>query len=1194
MMKSNLSKSSLSLSLANSGLLFQTIFNQQFQFMAVLNTNGVVIEVNDMALVAQGVKREDYIGKLFWESPAWQNLPEWKDIWKQRLDESAVVKKGVLCEDVFQVGDGSFRYASSLTSAVFDPDNQILLGYIIQAVDTTKRQLVENKVRENEARLSFILEHSNIGSWDLDLVNNTSVRSLKHDQIFGYDSHIPEWNYEFFLQHVIPQDRADVDHKFQYALKHTVDWNFECRIKRKDGKIRWINASGGFAYEATGKANLMCGIVQDITEIKELQLKDIRHHDELKSVFNALPDTYFRMEADGTILDFITQNESILYKAPENFIGQRMQDVLPDKVGELFQLKINEVNILECPLVFNYELTVNNKSSHFDARLNKIPMNDQLICVVRDISEQVYLNNILEQSQAAAKLGSWVQSFDRDELFWSNEVYRIFEYDLQDSITVQHFYNRVHPDDRSIVEHCFQSSIKNNIPYKVEHRLLFPDGRIKYVLESAEHIYDSNQKHIQSIGTVQDISKQKEDSERHQLSFKVFNETHEGILITNAQQLVVDVNPAFTEISGYSHEDIVGKHPSVLNSGKQSPQFYVQMWESIKKHGFWQGEVWNKTKQGEYYAELLNISSLKNDFGEITHYVGVFSDITDRKRQLEKLNQMAHYDELTNLPNRALFIDRFQQAIAHSARTGHQLAICFLDLDNFKPINDNHGHEAGDLLLIEVASRIKTCIRNEDTVSRQGGDEFAILLNDIQAPSQYECTMRRIHKSLAMPYFITGLELNITASSGITIYPSDVGDIDTLLRHADHAMYQSKLQGKNCFHLYSPDLDQRIIKKNFLVDEVKQALNNHEFTLYYQPKVNMVSGIVFGVEALIRWNHPVKGQIPPLEFLPYIGDTFLDIKVGEWVIENSLKQLDVWMQNRCKLEVSINISTNHLLSPTFYLHLEESLSKYPTYYSQYLQLEILESSAFGDIQMITSIIESCQNKLGVTFSLDDFGTGYSSLTHLKNLPVNTIKIDRSFVRDILDDPSDFAIIEGVIALTKSFNRHVIAEGVETVDHGNMLLLMGCECAQGYQISKPMPIDVFDVWLSEYTPNLIWKTTNSKQQTKKENSLEIFKLIFIHTFNKIKLDPLLKSTNVYCPIISVQGEHCESWLYRQKQNDVFTKKQIEQLESKYYQVIDSVHAIQKKYQKNDIDEAHDYLVIFDQVYQDMIKAIALCE
>ncbi|WP_413702402.1 putative bifunctional diguanylate cyclase/phosphodiesterase [Psychromonas sp. KJ10-10] len=422
------------------------------------------------------------------------------------------------------------------------------------------------------------------------------------------------------------------------------------------------------------------------------------------------------------------------------------------------------------------------------------------------------------------------------------------------------------------------------------------DGHVVWVEISASPTGEIGGQPNTLIAVVMDINQRKKSEEKLQLAYRVINDTREGIIITDAKQLIVDVNPAFTQITGYASDDVIGKHRNILFSDKQSPQFYEEMWQTVIEQDSWQGEVWSRTKQGNLYAELLTISSLKNDYNQVTHYVSVFSDITHSKKRQDQLNLMAHYDVLTKLPNRALFIDRFQQSIAHSKRSGNQLAVCFLDLDDFKPVNDNYGHEAGDRLLIEVAHRISACIREEDTVSRQGGDEFAILLNDIKTMSQYEVTMQRIHSALAEPYIIDDIKHYITASSGVTLYPSDDGDIDTLLRHADHAMYQSKLAGKHRSQLYSLDLDRRIIDKNQQLEEIKQALIQHQFELYYQPKINMATGKVLGVEALIRWNHPQKGLVPPIDFLPLTDGTSLEVKIGEWVINQALRQLDKWQK----------------------------------------------------------------------------------------------------------------------------------------------------------------------------------------------------------------------------------------------------------------------------------------------------------
>jgi len=586
----------------------------------------------------------------------------------------------------------------------------------------------------------------------------------------------------------------------------------------------------------------------------------------------------------------------------------------------------------------------------------------------------------------------------------------------------------------------------------------------------------------------------------------------------------------------------------------------------------------------------------RNDYLEINQLCDGFNSMLGEiQSRDEHLQRLALYDELTGIPNRTLFIDHFHRAIAHSKRTKTQLAICFLDLDNFKPINDDFGHEAGDKLLIEVAKRISTSIREEDTVSRQGGDEFAILLGDIESFEQYEQTVDRIHHSLTQPYLIDNYSHKMTASSGITLYPADDGDIDTLIRHADQAMYHAKLAGKDRYHLFNPLHDKRIIQKHHRLSEIEQALANNEFTLFYQPKVNMVTGDVFGVEALIRWIHPKQGLIPPLVFLPIIEGSELEIKVGDWVLDKALAQIDEWQSQDINLEVSVNISSHHLQSEAFLAQLKKSLAKYPAVEAQSLQLEILESSALGDIHTVSNIIKTCQNTLGVNIALDDFGTGYSSLTHLRNLPADTVKIDQIFVRDMLDDPSDYAIVDGVIGLTDSFNRSVIAEGVETTEHGLMLLISGCYEAQGYGIAKPMPAEKFPHWLSNYIPNQEWLRCGHEYRTVKEKKIRLFQLISEQWRDKFVANIQSSSENKKnWPIMDSQHCHCGDWIKRAKQTQLFEQPWLDNLNNTHETFHSTADILFLKYQHGDIDVAREGLIEFNATFDEINILIEHCE
>ena len=573
---------------------------------------------------------------------------------------------------------------------------------------------------------------------------------------------------------------------------------------------------------------------------------------------------------------------------------------------------------------------------------------------------------------------------------------------------------------------------------------------------------------------IHDISERKQAEERLRFTASVFEHAHEGIMITDASARIVDVNRTFSEITGYSREDVLGRSPNLLRSGYHSPSFYSEMWAALYTDGYWRGEVWNRRKNGEVYPELLTISSVQPPDGGVSHYVAVFSDITVLKEHQQKLERMAHYDALTQLPNRVLLADRLMLALTQARRTSKLLAVCYLDLDGFKPVNDTFGHEAGDMLLIEVAARLKQVLRNGDTVARLGGDEFVLLLSGLDDIGKCQLALDRVLQTVAQPYPLGNDRVaTLSASIGVTLYPVDGADADTLLRHADQAMYLAKQAGRHRYHLFDPEHDRQAHAHREAMTRIEQALSAGEFCLYYQPKVNMRYGTVIGAEALIRWQHPERGLLPPSEFLPVIEDSEFSVALGEWVMAEALRQMDTWQQHGLALPVSVNIAARHLQHPGFSERLSSLLGHYPNVPASQLELEVLETAALDDIAYVSALIERCRGQ-GVGFALDDFGTGYSSLTYLKRLPASVLKIDQSFVRDMLKDPEDLAIIEGVIGLAQAFRRSVIAEGVETLEHGALLIQLGCDLGQGYGIARPMPADAIPAWVAGFVPPAIWQ------------------------------------------------------------------------------------------------------------------------
>jgi len=460
------------------------------------------------------------------------------------------------------------------------------------------------------------------------------------------------------------------------------------------------------------------------------------------------------------------------------------------------------------------------------------------------------------------------------------------------------------------------------------------------------------------------------------------------------------------------------------------------------------------------------------DSDEFVGCVVSFQDVSEKYRLKEEVEWQAWHDALTNLPNRTLLQDRFRLAVSNANRSNSMIAVCVLDLDNFKPINDSYGHDYGDKVLVEVARRLMTSVRSDDTVARFGGDEFVLLLNDFHDHVEIDASIKRVFEALAKPYLINEQIFTVSSSIGLSVYPEDNVDPDTLLRHADQAMYQAKHSGKNQFTYYDAQLTQLSHDRSKEFNRIVQAYEQNEFVLFYQPKVNMRTGIITGAEALIRWEDPERGLLGPLDFLPHIENTPLMVNIGRWVIEQALIQLDLWLDQGKDWTISINIDAYHFMQNDFISDLVIALARHPNVLENKLEIEILETVAFDDLTQVSEQIADCQ-ALGVNFALDDFGTGYSSLSYLKSLPAECLKIDQSFVRDMLDNRQDLALIEGIISLSKVFQRHVIAEGVETAEHGVVLMRLGCDHAQGYGIARPMPASDMEIWAQTYTPDESW-------------------------------------------------------------------------------------------------------------------------
>ena len=604
--------------------------------------------------------------------------------------------------------------------------------------------------------------------------------------------------------------------------------------------------------------------------------------------------------------------------------------------------------------------------------------------------------------------------------------------------------------------------------FRGELTFIDKDGR-KFPCEVSSSVFNGKDDiPLRSI-LARDITERKEAEQQLRIAATAF-ESQEGMVVTDAQKIILRVNQSFSRITGYAAEEVIGRHIRLLQSGQHDASFYVTMWQNLYESGSWQGEVWNRRKNGETYPQWLTITAVKNAAGEVTQYVASLIDITQRKAAEDEVKQLAFYDPLTQLPNRRLLLNRLEQSLVVSRRTHRLGALLFIDLDNFKMLNDTLGHDKGDCLLKEVAHRLNSCVRESDTVARLGGDEFVIMLEDLsktvhEAVMQAESIGRKILLSLNQPYALGEQQpYHSTASIGITLLGERQDSVDDLMKRADLAMYESKAAGRNTLCFFDPQMQANIKARAMLEADLRRGLPEREFCLYYQPQVDS-TGRVTSAEALVRWNHPEHGVLSPAVFIPLAEETGLIAPLGHWVLEAACKQLAIWKNqpDKAHLSISVNVSAVQLRQPDFVEQVLETIAQTQAN-PERLKLELTESLLLENVEDIIAKMTALKAH-GIGFSLDDFGTGYSSLAYLKRLPLDQLKIDQTFVRDLLTDPNDATIARTIIALAESMGLSVIAEGVETQAQRDCLASEGCHAYQGYFFGKPLPLEAFEALLS---------------------------------------------------------------------------------------------------------------------------------
>ncbi|MHB8369740.1 MAG: putative bifunctional diguanylate cyclase/phosphodiesterase [Leptospirales bacterium] len=683
-------------------------------------------------------------------------------------------------------------------------------------------------------------------------------------------------------------------------------------------------------------------------------------------------------------------------------------------------------------------------------------------------SSEAYLNTLIEAVPAALFLkdaeGRWLK-VNRAGL----DLFDLFEKPWQNRTDIE--LSREYPLFREALETCRARDLaawERGKPTVAIECVPREDGTVLKLETTKVPVKNPDGSPLGLVVSAYDLTEHLRFEELLRRYQRIFESAAEGIVITDEDRTIVDVNPAFCRVTGYSREEVLGQTPRILHSGRQTVEFYRAMWTSLETRGSWEGEIWNRRKSGEIYCEHLEVDTLIGD-DQVKNYVGIFSDITARKENEERIVHLAFHDSLTDLPNRRAFKRKIEEALAQANRKrGYHLAIGILDLDGFKEVNDRLGHPAGDDLLIQVSKRLKSVFRETDTLARLGGDEFGLLLSEGE---NVEAFFDRIMKTLREPFEIGSERVTISGSLGTTLVPPDRADADLLIAHADLALYRVKNRGRNGWAPFQQEMEESLELRHRILTEFERALSKGELLLHYQPQVNMTTGEVIGVEALLRWDHPERGLLLPSEFIDVVEKSELIAPLGHFVLEEALAQQRRWTEGGLDLRISVNIGARHFLSESF----GEDLERVAAYHGacpMTLELEVTETEALKDLSQAQKVIEKCR-AFGIAVSLDDFGTGQASLTSLQNLSVEEIKIDQGFALKIRSSRKDRAIVSSLVVVGRMMEIDVMVEGVETEEDGRALIDMGCELAQGYAIARPMPAEEIPQWVAIWKPFESW-------------------------------------------------------------------------------------------------------------------------
>ncbi|WP_064036877.1 bacteriohemerythrin [Methylomonas methanica] len=1041
--------------------------------IVITDLNANIEFVNEAFVKATGYSRAETLGqnpKLLHSGKTPSQT--YTDMWAKLTNGE--VWKG---EFINKRKDGSEFIELALISPVHQADGRIT-HYLAIKEDITERKHLETALKESNDELHTLLNSMAEGAYGVDINGDCTFVNRSFLRILGYEEaneiigkHIHE-----LIHHSHPDGSAypATECCMYSAFRHNEKIHVE-------DEVFWRRDGSAVPVEYWSQPIVTDGIVTgaiatfvDITERKQAADATLSASQYARSLIEASLDPLVTISAEGKITDVNTATERVTGVDRTSLIGSDFADYFtdPEKAREGYQQVFSNGFVTDYPLAIRHTSdkvtdVLYNASVYRDG-------NDKILGVfaaAREITERKRIEAKLRDSESRLRAiienePECIKIVDANgNLVQMNPAgLKMIEAESAEHVIGKPVLSVIAPEHRKAFADMHERIIAGKSE-QLEYEIIGIKGGRRWVDTHAVPMKEADG-HMVHLAVTRDINERKYAENQLRIAATVF-ESQEGMLVTDANQIILRVNKAFTRITGYSSADVVGKSPRILQSGQHKQEFYNAMWEQVRKTGAWEGEIWNRRKNGEIYPEYLAIAAVKNQQESITHYVGTLTDITLRKASEEEIERLAFYDPLTRLPNRRLLQDRLKPALALSQRSDRKGALLFIDLDNFKALNDTLGHDMGDLLLQQVAERLNACVRENDTVARLGGDEFVIMLEGLreqtfEAVRQSEAIGNKILAAINQPFQLGTHEYLSTSSIGIALFDGH-DHSDELLKRADIAMYQAKTSGRNALCFFDPHMQHIITARVSLEEELRKALVGQQLQLYYQIQVES-PGHPVGVEALIRWFHPERGLVSPSEFIPLAEETGLILSIGQWVLEKACIQLHAWQQElvTSKLALSVNVSAKQFFQTDFAAQVQACIQRYAIN-PKLLKLELTESILIKNIEDTIAIMNAL-GEIGVQFSLDDFGTGYSSLQYLKKLPLTQLKIDQSFVRDIASDKGDQTIVRTIVAMATSLNLSVIAEGVETEEQLQLLSSLGCSNYQGYLFSRPVPLENLDILL----------------------------------------------------------------------------------------------------------------------------------